>query len=69
MKASSLPVTKSPGSSEGEMVEVLNRTTGHAGEQPGPVLDQGEISAVMALCRDVAVAEPVLRYAARLVRA
>jgi len=58
-----------PSPTEDEMVEVLNRTTGHAGEQPGPVLDQGEILAVMALCRDVAVAEPVVRYAARLVRA
>jgi MoxR-like ATPase len=36
---------------------------------PQPVLEQHELLAAMALCRDVVVAEPVVRYAARLVRA
>ena len=58
-----------PSPSEDEMVEVLARTTGAGRGAEGPVLDHGEVLALMALCRDVAVADPVLRYAARLVRA
>jgi MoxR-like ATPase len=58
-----------PSPTEDEMVEVLNRTTGRAGGSSEAVLSQGEILDLMALCREVAVAEPVLRYAARLVRA
>jgi MoxR-like ATPase len=34
---------------------------------PGRVLGQGQVLELCALCREVAVAEPVLRYAARLV--
>jgi MoxR-like ATPase len=58
-----------PSPTEDEMVEVLNRTTGKVGGSPEAVLAQGEVLELMALCREVAVAEPVMRYAARLVRA
>src|SRR4051812_29974998 len=58
-----------PSPSEDEMVGVLGRTTGAALSAPEPVLTQEELMSAMALCRDVVVAEPVLRYAARLVRA
>jgi len=58
-----------PSPTEDELVQVLAKTTAHAGERPTPVLDAAEVMAVMSLCREIAVAEPVLRYAARLVRA
>jgi MoxR-like ATPase len=55
--------------SEDEMVSVLASTTGRAAEAPRGVLGRDEVLRLAALCRDVAVAEPVMRYAARLVRA
>ncbi|MFO0660933.1 MAG: AAA family ATPase [Polyangiaceae bacterium] len=58
-----------PSPTEEELVGVLSRTTGHAGAAPSAVVGREEVLALMALCRDIAVAEPVLRYAARLVRA
>ncbi len=58
-----------PSPTEDELVEVIARTTGGAADKPVPVLDQAEVLRVMALCRDIIVAEPVVRYAARLVRA
>jgi MoxR-like ATPase len=58
-----------PSPSEDELVSVLGRTTGREGAMPEPVIDADELIAVRNACRDVAIAEPVLRYAARLVRA
>ena len=58
-----------PGPTEDEMTEILARTTGRDRGAPPRVLARDELLALRALCRDVAVAEPVLRYASRLVRA
>jgi MoxR-like ATPase len=58
-----------PNPSEDELCEVLVRTTGRAPEAPPRVIDRDGVMTLRAMCRDVAVAEPVLRYAARLVRA
>jgi MoxR-like ATPase len=58
-----------PNPSEDELCEVLVRTTGRAPEAPPRVIDRDGVMALRGMCRDVAVAEPVLRYAARLVRA
>ncbi|MGD0523684.1 MAG: AAA family ATPase [Polyangiaceae bacterium] len=58
-----------PNPSEDELCEVLVRTTGRAPEAPPRVIDREGVMALRGMCRDVAVAEPVLRYAARLVRA
>ncbi len=58
-----------PNPSEDELTNILVRTTGHAGAAPERVLTQQQLLDLRSLCRDVAVAEPVLRYAARLVGA
>jgi MoxR-like ATPase len=58
-----------PSPTEDEMTEILTRTTGHDRGPPPRVLTREEVLDLRALCRDVAVAEPVLRYASRLVRA
>jgi MoxR-like ATPase len=58
-----------PNPSEDELCEVLVRTTGRAPEAPPRVIDRDGVMTLRGMCRDVAVAEPVLRYAARLVRA
>ncbi|HEX3344074.1 MAG TPA: AAA family ATPase [Polyangiaceae bacterium] len=58
-----------PNPSEDDLCEVLVRTTGRAPEAPPRVLDRDGVMTLRGMCRDVAVAEPVLRYAARLVRA
>ncbi|HEU4410203.1 MAG TPA: AAA family ATPase [Polyangiaceae bacterium] len=58
-----------PAPSEDELVGVLGRTTGREGGSIAPVLRRDEVLAMRELCRDVVVAEPVLRYAARLARA
>lgn len=58
-----------PSPSEDEMTQILERTTGHAPERVEVVLSRGELLELMATCRDVAAAEPVLRFAARLVGA
>ena len=59
-----------PSPSEDEMTEILARTTGRErGEPPRACSRATSCSTLRALCRDVAVAEPVLRYASRLVRA
>jgi MoxR-like ATPase len=55
--------------SESELVEIVSRTTGRAESPPKPVLSHEEIAELRGLCRDVAIAEPVVRYAARLVAA
>jgi MoxR-like ATPase len=58
-----------PNPSEDDLCEVLVRTTGRAPEAPPRVIDRDAVMTLRTMCRDVAVAEPVLRYAARLVRA
>src|SRR5450432_4720577 len=58
-----------PAPSEDELTEILARTTGKLPAAPERVLAQEEVRELQALCREVAVAEPVLRYAARLVGA
>src|SRR5580658_5082720 len=58
-----------PSPSEDELCEVLVRTTGQTPAAPPRVLGRQEVMSLRALCRDVTVAEPVARYAARLVRA
>ncbi|MBK7581513.1 MAG: AAA family ATPase [Myxococcales bacterium] len=58
-----------PNPSEDEMTSILARTTGHQVEPPRSVLHRDEVLSLRALCRDIAVAEPVLRYAARFVAA
>jgi len=58
-----------PNPTEEEMTEILVRTTGHERGEPERVLTSEEVLQLRSLCRDVAVAEPVLRYAARLVGA
>ncbi|MCA9642739.1 MAG: AAA family ATPase [Polyangiaceae bacterium] len=58
-----------PNPSEDEMTGILTRTTGHAMNAPSQVLGATDVMSLRALCRDVAVAEPVIRYAARLVGA
>jgi MoxR-like ATPase len=57
-----------PNPTEDEMTEILVRTTGRDRGDPPRVLRREELLSLRALCRDVAVAEPVLRYASRLVR-
>ena len=58
-----------PTPAEDDLTEILSRTTGQAAAAPARVLQQREVIELRSLCRDVAVAEPVLRYAARLVGA
>ena len=58
-----------PQPNEDELCDVLTRTTGRAQEAPPRVLAQAGVLQLRALCRDIAIAEPVVRYAARLVRA
>jgi MoxR-like ATPase len=58
-----------PSPSEDEMTEILSRTTGRDRGDPPRVLSRDDVLELRALCRDVAVAEPILRYASRLVRA
>jgi len=55
--------------SEDELTAILGRTTGQPTETPTSVLGLGEALELRSLCRDVAVAESVFRYAARLVGA
>jgi MoxR-like ATPase len=58
-----------PSPTEDELTEILVRTTGHERGAPERVLTQEEVLALRSSCRDVAIAEPVMRYAARLVGA
>ena len=58
-----------PNPTEDEMTEILNRTTGRDRGDPPRVLSREEVLDMRSLCRDVALAEPLMRYAARLVRA
>ena len=58
-----------PDPSEDELCEVLARTTGRPGGDPTRVMGQSDVMQLRAMCREVVIAEPVARYAARLVRA
>jgi MoxR-like ATPase len=58
-----------PSPTEDELVAVLGRTTGQETAMPTHVISREDLMNVRRACRDVAVAEPILRYAARLVRA
>jgi len=58
-----------PAPSEDELTQILARTTGKPVTDPERVLSRQDVRELQALCREVAVAEPVLRYAARLVNA
>ncbi|HTA92973.1 MAG TPA: AAA family ATPase [Polyangiaceae bacterium] len=58
-----------PAPNEDELTEILARTTGKPATEPERVLTREEVRELQGLCREVAVAEPVLRYAARLVSA
>jgi MoxR-like ATPase len=58
-----------PNPTEDEMTEILVRTTGQDRGAPPRVLSQSEVLGLRSLCRDIAVSEPVMRYASRLVRA
>jgi MoxR-like ATPase len=58
-----------PSPSEDELASILTRTTGHEVMPPPSVLTRADVLSLRALCREIAVAEPVLRYAARLVSA
>ena len=60
-------IVPTPG--EDDMTEILARTTGREGAPPEKVLGQDDVLALRTLCRDVAVAEPILRFASRLVAA
>ncbi len=54
---------------EDELVAILERTTGPAQATSDTSATGAQVLALQALCRDIAVAEPVYRYAARLVAA
>lgn len=53
--------------SEADFAHILRRTTGAAVAAPERVLARDEVLAMRQLCREIPVAEPVLKYAARLV--
>ncbi len=54
---------------EDEEVEIVRRTTAGSMEQPQPVLSGSDVCRVQDLVRQTPVAEHVIRYALRLVRA
>ena len=54
---------------EETLVRIVEATTGAAVAVPAPVLDGPRLLAMSGLARSVPVAEPLLRYVARLVRA
>ena len=54
---------------EDEEVEILRTTTVEAGEPPKPVLNAAQTIALQRMVREMPVAEPLLRYAAAVVRA
>jgi MoxR-like ATPase len=58
-----------PAPSEDELTQILVRTTGQPAAPPARVLERKDVLELRTLCRDVVIAEPVLRYAARLVGA
>jgi MoxR-like ATPase len=58
-----------PQPSEDELCDVLTRTTGRDQGAPPRVMARDGVMQLRTLCRDIAIAEPVVRYAARLTRA
>ncbi|HVY26569.1 MAG TPA: AAA family ATPase [Polyangiaceae bacterium] len=60
-------LVESPG--DEDFAQILRRTTGAPQGAPPSVLGQEDVLGLRALCREIEVAEPVLRYAARLVAA
>jgi len=54
---------------EETLVGIIECTTGRGGDEPGPVLDAEALLAMRALVREVPAATPLLRHAARIVRA
>jgi MoxR-like ATPase len=60
-------LVQSPG--DEDFAQILRQTTGAPAAPPPRILAQEDVLALRTLCREVAVAEPVLRYAARLVGA
>jgi MoxR-like ATPase len=60
-------LVESPG--DEDFAQILRRTTGAPAPTPASVLGQSDVLQLRALCREVEVAEAVLRYAARLVGA
>ncbi len=58
-------LVQAPG--DDEFTQILRRTTGAPVPAPGRVLDRGDVLSLCTLCREIEVADPVLRYAARLV--
>jgi MoxR-like ATPase len=60
-------LVQSPG--DEDFAQILRQTTGAPAAPPPRVLAQADVLALRALCREIAVADPVLRYAARLVGA
>jgi MoxR-like ATPase len=52
-----------------EEVAILQRTTGRLGEEVKPVVSGAEVLQLQSLTREVRVAEPLVQYVARLVRA
>ena len=58
-----------PPPSEDELVQILAKTTGTLVPMPQSVLGADALLSLRALCRQILVAEPLLRYAARLVAA
>ena len=57
-----------PQPDEDTLVGILERTTGNATSEVPKVIDGAKLLAMRALVRDVKLAEPLLRYIARLVR-
>ena len=58
-------LVESPG--DDDFTQILRRTTGAAPPPPARVLTQTDVLGLRALCREIEVADPVLRYAASLV--
>ncbi len=54
---------------EDHELDIVKRTTGRHKAQVNPVLDAAKVQEVQALVRDVPIADHVMRYALRLVRA
>jgi MoxR-like ATPase len=52
---------------EDELIEIATRTTGAGGSRIEPVADGQTVLAMIALARELPIAEPVTRYAARIV--
>ena len=58
-----------PPPDEETLARIVEATTGAAAPAPAPVLDGPRLLAMSELARSVPVAEPLVRYVARLVRA